>query len=148
MTNSRTRLLRWASGIIVTLGVGHLILLTSTTWADMAGWAEQGLWAAVPLDFAGEGAGQAMASLRSKITFWAGPGGFAVPLILLGALIWHLAGREVRVPAGIGWALGAWCLVGGVLLVPSPFFAGVVSGVLIIVAARERPVARRVPARR
>jgi hypothetical protein len=143
MTNSRTRLLRWASGIIVTLGAGHLALLTFATWAEMAGWAGQGLWAAVPLDFAGGGAGQAMESLRSKITFWAGPGGFAVPLIILGALIWHLAGREVRVPAGVGWALGAWCLVGGVLLVPSPFFAGVVSGVLIIVAARKGPAVDR-----
>jgi hypothetical protein len=148
MTNSRTRLLRWASGIIITLGVGHLILLTLVAWTDMAGWAEQGLWAAVPLDLADGGASQPIETLQNELTFWAGPGGFAVPQILLGCLIWHLAGREVRVPAGIGWALGAWCLVGGVLLVPSPFFAGVVSGALIIVAARERPVARRAPARR
>jgi hypothetical protein len=103
----------------------------------MAGRAQQGLWAAVPLDFAQGGAGQTMEALRNKISFWAGPGGFAVPLILLGCLIWHLAGREAKVPAGIGWALGAWCLVAGVLLVPSPFFAGVVSGALIVVASRE-----------
>ncbi|WP_406232854.1 hypothetical protein [Nocardia sp. NBC_01009] len=40
-------------------------------------------------------------------------------------------------PAGIGWGLAAWCVLGGVLLVPSAFFAGVVPGALIIVAARK-----------
>lgn len=136
MTTLKRRLLRWASGIMLTLGVGHLTLLALAAWPVMAGWAEQGLWAAVPLDFAGGGAVPTMESLQTKVTFWAGPGGFAVPLILLGCLIWHLAGRGVAVPAGIGWALGAWCLVGGVLLVPSPFLAGAVSGALIILAAR------------
>ncbi|MFC7719041.1 hypothetical protein [Nonomuraea recticatena] len=60
-----------------------------------------------------------------------------MPLILLGCLTWHLAGRGVAVPAGIGWGLAAWCALGGVLLVPSPYFAGVIAGALVIVAARK-----------
>jgi len=87
-----------------------------------------------------------VASLRNEVTFWAGPGSFAVPLILLGCLVWHLAGRGVRVPAWVGWALAAWCLVGGVLLVPSPYFAGTVAGALVVLGARRQARAEGISA--
>ncbi|NUR83529.1 MAG: hypothetical protein HOY71_05510 [Nonomuraea sp.] len=120
---------------MVVLGAGHLTLLTLTSWANVTGWAGRGLWAAVPLVL-GE-TRPSVASLRNEVTFWGGPGSFAVPLILLGCLIWHLAGRGVRVPAWVGWGVAGWCLVGGVLLVPSPYFAGTVAGVLVVVAERR-----------
>ncbi|MFI6734738.1 DUF6463 family protein [Nonomuraea sp. NPDC050451] len=133
--NTGKRLLRWASGIMLVLGAGHLSLLALSAWDEVTGWADRGLWAAVPLDLTG--GVQTAESLQNKLAFWAGPGSFAVPLILLGCLIWHLAGRGVAVPAGLGWGVAAWCVLGGVLLVPSPFFAGTVSGALIVVAARR-----------
>ncbi|MFE3453914.1 DUF6463 family protein [Nonomuraea sp. NPDC059194] len=136
--NSGKRLLRWASGIMIVLGSGHLFLLALTAWQDITGWVRRGMWAAVPLALGDGGAVQTVESLQNKVTFWGGPGSFAVPLILLGCLTWHLAGRGVAVPAGIGWGVAAWCALGGVLLVPSPFFAGVVAGALIIVAARKK----------
>ncbi|MFB4279740.1 hypothetical protein ACBJ59_30945 [Nonomuraea sp. MTCD27] len=132
--SSGQRMLRWASGIMLVLGAGHLSLLALLTWENVSGWVDRGLWAAVPL-LDGD-AVQTVASLQNKVTFWAGPGSFSVPLILLGCLTWHLAGRGVPVPAGIGWALAAWCALGGVLLVPSPYVAGVVAGGLVILAAR------------
>ncbi|MGW2558607.1 DUF6463 family protein [Streptomyces sp. NPDC001514] len=135
--NSGKRLLRWASGIMLVLGTGHLSLLALVAWEDISGWVDRGMWAAVPLVLADGGADRTVQSLQNEVTFWAGPGTFAVPLILLGCLIWHLAGRGVAVPAGIGWGLATWCVLGGVLLVPSPFFAGIISGALIIVAARK-----------
>ncbi|GAT66706.1 hypothetical protein PS9374_02356 [Planomonospora sphaerica] len=135
--NSGKRLLRWASGIMLVLGAGHLSLLTLAFREDITGWVERGMWAAVPLAFPPGDAVRTVEYLQNEAVFWGGPGSFAVPLILLGCLIWHLAGRGVAVPAGIGWGLAAWCLVGGVLLVPSPFFAGTVSGALIILAARK-----------
>ncbi|GII62697.1 hypothetical protein Skr01_27820 [Sphaerisporangium krabiense] len=143
--NSAKRLLHWASGIMVVLGTGHLALASLLTRQQITGWAERGLWATVPLLPTKEGAVQAVESLQSKAAFWGGPGCFSVPLILLGCLIWHLAGRGTALPARIGWALAAWGAVGGVLLVPSPFFALTASGVLIILAARSanRPGADR-----
>ncbi|CCH30283.1 DUF6463 family protein [Saccharothrix espanaensis] len=136
-------MLRWASGIMVVLGAGHLVLLTVIRWDGVAGWVTRGGWAAVPL-FAPE---RTVAGLDNSATFWAGPGSFSVPLVLLGCLVWHLAGRGVAVPAGIGWGITAWCLVGGVLLVPSPFFVGTVAGVLVVLAARKQTPARtRTPA--
>ncbi|WP_019883897.1 DUF6463 family protein [Streptomyces purpureus] len=140
--NSRKRLLRWASAIMLVLGVGHLSLLALAASADIAGWVDRGVWAAVPLDLS-EGAPETVDSLTNVVTFWAGPGSFSVPLVLLGCLIWHFAGRGVSVPAWTGWGLAVWCVLGGVLLVPSPFFVGAVSGVLIVLAARkgDRPAA-------
>ncbi|MGY1869642.1 MULTISPECIES: DUF6463 family protein [Nocardia] len=132
--NSTKRLLRWAAGIMLVLGTGHLILLALASWEEITGWLDQGLWAAVPLELSGT---QTVESLQNKVTFWAGPGSFAVPLILLGLLIWRLAGHGVAVPAWIGWGLAVWCVLGGVLLVPSPYFVGAVAGVLIIWAARQ-----------
>ncbi len=128
--------LRWGSGIMIVLGVGHLTLLALMDGAAIAAWAERGLWAAVPLDLAG-GAEPTAAQLQNSLTFWAGPGSFSVPLVLLGALVWHLAGRGVPVPAWVGWGTAAWCVVGGVLLVPSPYFLGAVAGLLIVLGARR-----------
>jgi hypothetical protein len=145
--NSGKRLLRWASGIMIGLGTGHLSLLTLFAWGDIKGWADRGVWAAVPLAPTEGAADRTVESLQNEVTFWAGPGSFAVPLILLGCLTWHLAGRGVTVPAWAGWGLAAWCFVGGVLLVPSPYFAGVVSGVLVVLAARKEDRSRTAHAR-
>ncbi|MGW9346444.1 DUF6463 family protein [Nocardiopsis flavescens] len=143
--NPGTVMLRWASVVMLVLGVGHLALLTLFSGADMAAWVGRGLWAAVPLELGG--AEPSAAYLRNEVAFWAGPGSFAVPLALLGALVWNLAGRGVAVPAWVGWTLAAWCLAGGVLLVPSPYFAGVAAGLLIVLAARrDRARGRRGPA--
>jgi len=130
---SRKRLLRGASAIMIVLGAGHLSLLTLFSFDAITGWANRGLWAAVPLDLSD--ATTTTESFKNEVTFWAGPGSFAVPLVLLGCLIWHLAGRGVSVPAGFGWAVAVWSAVGGILLVPSPYFAGVVAGALVIAAA-------------
>lgn len=126
MAGSVTRL-RWASGIMVALGAGHLALIGTLAWTDFAGWVDRGVWAAVPL----------LDETRNGLAFWAGPGSFGVPLVLLGCLTWHLAGRGTPPPAWLGWAVAVWCAVGGLLLMPSPFVAGVVAGALIVAAARE-----------
>ncbi|GAA4894219.1 DUF6463 family protein [Streptomyces coeruleoprunus] len=143
--NTGKRLLRWAGGIMIVLGTVHLTVLALVCWGDITGWVDRGLWAVVAIELAD--AGQTMQSLQNKVTFWAGPGSFSVPLVLLGCLIWHLAGRGVPVPAGIGWAVAVWCALGGVL-VPSPFYGGIVAGLLIVLAARMEARDRRLPPRR
>jgi hypothetical protein len=132
------RLLRWAGAVLIALGAGHLSLLLLISWDGVADWARRGLWAAVPLSF--DAGAQTTAAARDAVVFWAGPGSFAVPLLLLGGLIWNLAGRGTPVPAWLGWALAAWCALGGVLLVPSPYFAGTAAGLLVVLAARRRAV--------
>jgi hypothetical protein len=134
--NARKRLLRWAGVIMLVLGTGHLLLATFFSREYMTDWIGAGGWAAVPLALTDGVADPSVELLRNEVTFWAGPGSFSVPLILLGCLTWHLAGRGIAVPAAIGWGLAAWCLLSGILLVPSPYFAGTVAGALIILAAR------------
>ncbi|MEV6386534.1 DUF6463 family protein [Nocardia xishanensis] len=137
ISSSPKRMLRWASGIMVVLGAGHLLLLALLAWSDITGWVDRGIWAAVPLAVTEGSEGPTVDTLQNEVTFWAGPGSFAVPFILLGCLTWHLAERGIAVPAGIGWGLAAYSAFSGVLLVPSPYFAGVVAGVLVVVAARK-----------
>ncbi|MDF5754569.1 DUF6463 family protein [Spongiactinospora sp. TRM90649] len=141
MTGSVRSPLRWASGIMLFLGAGHLSVQTLLSWGVVSGWVDRGIWAAVPIMGA-----STTAALRDAAGFWGGPGSFAVPLILLGCATWRLAARAVPLPAGVGWGLVAWSLISGVILVPSPFAAGSVAGALIIVAARrsDRP-SREVP---
>lgn len=129
------RMLRVAAGICVFLGIGHLSLALRIAWPSVSSWLASGVWAAVPLEF---GAEKTPESLRNALAFWAGPGCFSVPLALLGGLVWHFAGQGIRPPAWVGYGLAAWCVVGGLLLVPSPFFVGAVAGVLVVLAARRR----------
>lgn len=132
--SSSARMVRGASGIMVFLGIGHLLVIALLMRGELGGWLERGLWAAVPLGGANPPTYEA---LRTDVAFWAGVGSFSVPLILLGALTWHLVGRGVSIPSFVGWALIAWCALGGVLLVPSPFFVGTIAGVLIVLASRR-----------
>jgi hypothetical protein len=126
------RLLRWAAAIMLVLGIGHLLVAALIDGARMSGWLRDGLWATVPLI-----PEHTVEELATVAAFWGGFASFAVPLVLLGCLVWHLAGRGVPVPAWVGWGLSVWCAFGGIVLVPSPFFLGVVPGVLIVLAAHR-----------
>lgn len=132
----RRRMLKIASGILVVLGTGHLVLASVLTRDTLTNWAGDGVWAAVPL----LGSTASAATATNALAFWGGLGSFAVPLATVGLLIWHLTSRDVPVPAFVGWILGVWCLVGALILVPSPFIAGAAAGVLVVLAARPVPV--------
>jgi hypothetical protein len=138
-STSRARTtVRVAAAILVALGIGHLALMGVVAGARMAGWVESGLWGAVPLR---PGPDPDETALLDSTAFWSGIGSFAVPLVVLGLLLWWLTGRGVVPPAFVGWTLTAWFVVGGVVLVPSPMFVGALAGLLLVLAARirERP---------
>lgn len=127
------RKLHWASGILLALGVGHLGLGIILDRAQVAEWLGDGLWATVPLL-----SGASVDALQVTTAFWAGWGSFSVPLILLAGLIRHLALRGVPVPSWLGWGIVVWAVIGGLMLVPSPFFLGAIPGALIVAAARHQ----------
>lgn len=137
------RLLSWARGILLLLGFGHALVSVVIDRQRVADWLGDGLWATVPLV-----PEQVVDEQATVAAFWGGVGSFAVPLVLLGLLVGHLAEHGVPVPAWVGWGLIGWCALGGVMLVPSPFFVGVVPGVLIVLAAhRAEPATPRTPDR-
>ncbi|MGB2570986.1 hypothetical protein ACPFP2_21410 [Micromonospora citrea] len=120
---------------MATIGVLHTaVFLPHPYWG---GWLAGGLRS-------GEG-GDASLSV-----FWALPGSFVVPLVLLGLLVVRLGRRGERVPGYAGWALGGWA-AGCVLLIgPSGFLLGFVPAGLLIaedVLARRRGEGRGVTAR-
>jgi hypothetical protein len=134
------RALHWASGIMLALGIGHLGLGIIIDRALVAGWLRDGLWATVPLL-----PDRTIDSLETTTAFWAGWGSFSVPLILLAGLIWHLAQQGIAVPSWVGWGIVVWTVIGGLMLVPSPFFLGAIPGALVVVAARRQQAGPGVP---
>ena len=132
----RRRMLRAASGILVVLGTGHLVLASVLTSETLANWVSRGVWAAVPL----LGSRATPEAALNALGFWGGIGSFAVPLAALGGLLWHLTSRGIPVPAFVGWIVAAWSLVGALILVPSPFILGSAAGALVVIAARRAPV--------
>lgn len=70
--------------------------------------------------------------------FWALPGGFAVPLILLGLLLARMARTGQEVPRYVGWVLAGWVALDGWILAPSGFPLGLVPAALLILASRAR----------
>ncbi|MFI1935648.1 DUF6463 family protein [Streptomyces purpureus] len=126
---------RWAGWILQALGMLHLVVLGAQNTQYFGDWLTGALWNLPREEFV-HPAGAAGA-------FWVSIGSFALPLILLGALVLSLARREVRVPPFIGWALTAWAFVGAAIMEPTPMILVLVPAVLLIRAGKDRPVASR-----
>ena len=130
---------RIGSALLITLGVGHLILMIIFQGPKMLDWVTQGLWAAVPLKLGTQQ--PSIEALQNVAVFWASIGSFAIPSILLGVLQWTLAGRSITPGSWLGWAVIVWFALLTLLLVPSPGILGVIAGILFLVATRQaRPI--------
>ncbi|WP_353963686.1 DUF6463 family protein [Streptomyces sp. NBC_00193] len=66
------------------------------------------------------------------------PGGFAVPLILLGLLLSHMARTNQEVPRYTGWVLAAWVALAAWILEPSGFPLGLIPAALLILAPHHQ----------
>ncbi|MFI2369443.1 DUF6463 family protein [Streptomyces sp. NPDC018833] len=122
---------RWAGWILQSLGMLHLVVLGAQNTQYFGDWLTGALWNLPREEFI-HPAGAAGA-------FWASIGSFAFPMILLGALVLNLARREVQVPPSIGWAIGAWGLVGAAIMEPTPVILVLAPAVLLIRAGKDRP---------
>ncbi|SCL71189.1 hypothetical protein GA0070606_5643 [Micromonospora citrea] len=126
----KKRLTVAAGWSLATIGVLHaVVFLPHPHWDE---WLSGGLRS-------GEG-GDASLSV-----FWALPGSFVVPLVLLGLLVVRLGRRGERAPAYAGWALGGWAAGCALLIGPSGFLLGLVPAGLLIaedLLARRRDAAR------
>lgn len=89
---------RWAGRILIVMGVVHLIMLGAQNTQYIDEWFTGALWALPREEFV-HPSGAAGA-------FWSSVGSFAVPMMLLGMLLTHLARRGIAAPASIGWGLG------------------------------------------
>lgn len=118
----------WAGRSLIAMGVVHLVGMGAQTTQYVDDWFTGSLWGLSRAEFTSpSGAGGA---------FWLVVASFAVPLLLLGVLVVHLAKRGAAVPESIGWGLAAWCVFGSVILEPAPLALGLFPAVLIVLAAR------------
>ncbi|MEU8462403.1 DUF6463 family protein [Streptomyces sp. NPDC029003] len=125
-TRARTLTL-WAGRSAVSIGGLHAALFAVKSRSEWGGWLSGALHGADPDSHA--------ESLR---LFWALPGGFAVPLILLGLLLSRMARTGHEVPRYVGWVLAGWVVLAGWILEPSGFPLGLVPAMLLILASMTR----------
>jgi hypothetical protein len=92
-----------------------------TPWRKIPGWLTLELWTAEhwqPLR------AQRLELLASNAAFWSTIGSFALPLIMLGAVVIWLDKRQLPVPAFLGWSLLAWIVVASLIIEVSGFPLG------------------------
>jgi hypothetical protein len=111
----------------VALAAAHVAYFLPSALGAAGDWIDGALWT---LDLDAEMTG-------TDAAFWALPGGFAVPLGLLGLLIRRQARQGTPPPAYLGWGLGAWALLASVLTEPSGFPVGLIPAGMLVVAARR-----------
>jgi len=111
------------AGGVALLVIAALHLIMMSAHGMWPGWLAGGLRGVVPGD-SGLGA------------FWAGIGGFAVPVALLGGMIIRTARRRQRCSPLLGYGLLCWAAACSYLLGPSGFLTFVVPAVLLILADR------------
>ncbi|MGP4001440.1 DUF6463 family protein [Streptomyces sp. 8N706] len=119
----------WAGRILTFLGALHLVVLGAQNTAHVDDWFNRSLWG-LPRDEFIEPSG-------ANGAFWITIASFAVPLLLLGTLISHLAQQGCRVPQTVGWGLAAWSVVGSVILEPTPLLLVLIPAGLLIREARR-----------
>lgn len=102
---------------MVAIGILHtLVFLPHPYWGE---WLAGGLRS-------GRGGDESLS------VFWALPGSFVVPLVLLGLLTVRLGRRGERVPAYVGWGLGGWAAACALLIGPSGFLLGLIPAGLLV----------------
>ncbi|WP_329404275.1 DUF6463 family protein [Streptomyces melanogenes] len=125
-TRARTLTL-WAGRSAVSIGALHTALFAVKSRSQWGGWLSGELRGADP--------GTHAETVR---LFWALPGGFSVPLILLGLLLSRMARTGQQVPRYVGWTLAGWVVLAGWILGLSGFPLGLVPAVLLILASKAR----------
>ncbi|WP_143591574.1 DUF6463 family protein [Thermoactinospora rubra] len=118
----------WGGWGCVAIGLGHSALGTAMGRQHWAGWLAGDLHGGLGSPGAPE----------SKLAFWAVPGGFAIPLILLGLLAVGRAREGRPLPRYVGWTLLAWAVFGAYVMFPTfGFFLVFVPAALFLLDGRS-----------
>ncbi|MFG3437262.1 DUF6463 family protein [Nonomuraea sp. NPDC047897] len=130
----RATLTTWGGWSCVAIGLGHSAITATMTWQYWAGWLAGTL----------HGGLGSPGMLESKLAFWAMPGSFTIPLILLGLLSVGRAREGRPLPSYVGWGLLAWAGFGAYVIFPAfGFFLALVPATLFLLDGRRarRPAA-------
>ncbi|MFE3799679.1 hypothetical protein KHQ06_36795 [Nocardia tengchongensis] len=122
-------MIKWAGWLITLFGAAHTLLaLTLEKAAQYAGtWFSGGLWGA-----------DLTAMSPAGTAWWLSLYSFGPPLVLVGLLVLWLERRGITPPVFLGWALGAWTLVGAVVLVTTPWPILLLAVILLLAGTAAR----------
>jgi hypothetical protein len=115
----------WAGRLIVGIATLHIVFFVVVSWDYLPGWVTGDLWVIEPFD---------APISQSQAHFWALPGSFAVPLLVLGAVIVRSAREDRALPAYVTWTITAWIVTCALVLEPSGFALGLVPAGLLVAA--------------
>lgn len=120
----------WAGGIMLAQGAVHGAVSAVAASGQAADWLDGTLWGTNTPRVDGSEMPQAAAY------FWSGPASFALPLLLLGALVLWLAQNDHPVPSFIGWGLAAWGVACAAVNGPAtPFTTALIPAALLVLGA-------------
>jgi hypothetical protein len=124
-----------ASGLaLIGLGLLHMVVLGVDALPEISGWFRLEQWTLAHWQ---PFASQPTALAASGAAFWSTIGSFAIPMILLGALIVELARRGQAVPGYLGWTLLGWMLLASLIVEPSGFPLGVAIALCLVIGVRR-----------
>jgi hypothetical protein len=113
----------------------HLLVLGIDALALLPQWLTGHLWT---LEHWQPVMSQSPDMAANGAAFHATLGSFALPMLVFGALVLWMDRRGVVPPAFLGWGLGVWALLSGLVMEPSGYLLGLIPAVLLVLAARRR----------
>lgn len=130
LSDKGAKLYQWAGWLVFGICMLHIVFWSVVTWHSWGHWATGALWR--------NENPATLHDLDINFGFWALPGSFTAPLILLSLLIVRAAKQRIKLPDYLGWGLLAWIIACTLLMLPSGFGLGIVPAVLLIAANRKR----------
>lgn len=124
---------------MIVIGILHMFVLGIDAVAEIPGWLRLELWTAEhwqPLRT------QRLEVLASNAAFWSTVGSFALPLIMIGALVVWLDGKHFPLPSFLGWSLLAWIVVASLIIEVSGFPLGIPVATCLIIGTRRQNLRR------
>lgn len=128
-------MLKWSAVALIVLSIVHMLVLGYDLPAELPDWLSLNLWT---FEHWQPVRSQNVDLALSNAVFWSTVGSFAVPLVLLAALILWLDARGLPIPAFVGWSLAAWTLLATALMLPSGFPVGLIIAVCLAVGLQRR----------
>jgi hypothetical protein len=122
-------MIKWAGWIFTVLATVHLLLAFALVgphhadaWLGGELWMPEGTIVEMPAAAGG---------------FWLSVGSFGLPLLVIGQTVLWMHRRAITPPAFIGWAVGAWSVVGGLIFEPAPWIVVTVGAGLLLQGVRR-----------
>ena len=128
-------MLKWAGYMMIGMSVLHLLVLGMDALPLLQGWLTGSLWT---LEHWQPVATQSPAMAANGAVFHSTLGSFALPMMVFGFLVLWMDRRGLVPPAFVGWGIGAWALLAGLVVEPGGYPLALVPAALLILAARRR----------